>query len=115
MYDHFAIPLAVMSVFILLDIITGVIGAAKSGRIDSTKMRDGLFHKSAFYLAFATAAALEVAASVMDLGITVPAVAAVAVYIVATEVVSILENICIINPELKNNDFLKLFGRNVDE
>ncbi len=112
MTNHFVTPLIIMSVFIALDILTGIISAAKSGAVDSSKMRDGLFHKSAFYLAFMTAAALEIASSVMELGITIPAVAAVAVYIITTEVVSILENICAINPDLKNNEFMKLFGKN---
>lgn len=112
MFEHFATPLAVLTAFIVLDIVTGVLGAIKAGNMSSTKMRDGLFHKSAFYLAFLTAATIEVTADIMDVGLTVPAVGAVVAYIVATELVSILENICVINPDLKNDDFLKLFGKN---
>ena len=47
----------------------------------------------------------------MELGIQVPAVGAIVVYIVTTEVVSILENICKINPELREKGFLALFGK----
>lgn len=105
--------LAILSAFIALDILTGVIGAVANGALDSSKMRSGLFHKTAFYGAFALAAALEFAARTVELGIEIPAVSAVVAYIVATEVVSIIENLCIINPELKNNKFFALFGHQV--
>lgn len=103
--------LVILSVFVLLDILTGVVGAVANGNLDSAKMRAGLFHKAAFYCAFALAVALEYAACSLNLGVTVPAASAVVVYIVATEVVSILENICVINPELRNSKFFELFGQ----
>lgn len=109
---NYVTPLCIMSVFVLLDIITGLVGAYAGSGFSSTKMREGLFHKSAFYGAFALAVALEVSSEYMDLGITVPAVNVITGYIVLTEVVSILENLCVINPELKNNKFLGMFGQN---
>lgn len=103
-------PLAVLSVFVVLDILTGVASAISAGELSSSKMRDGLFHKLAFYGAYVLAVALECAAGVLELNITIPAAGAVAAYIVATEVVSILENLCKMNPELKNSKFLAMFG-----
>lgn len=105
--------LAILSAFIGLDILTGVIGAIANGALDSSKMRSGLFHKTAFYGAFALAVALEFTAHSIDLGIEIPATSTVVAYIVATEVVSIIENLCIINPELKNNKFFALFGHEI--
>lgn len=109
--SHCAAPLALMSVFILLDIVTGLIGAAAQGDFSSSKMREGLFHKSAFYGAFALAVALEACGNYVELGVDVPAVGVVATYVILTEVTSILENLCIINPDLKNNKFLAMFGK----
>lgn len=103
-------PLAVLSVFVALDVLTGVASAIAAAELSSSKMRDGLFHKLAFYGAYVLAVALEYAAGVFDLNITIPAAGTVAAYIVATEVVSILENLCKMNPELKNSKFLSMFG-----
>lgn len=105
-------PLAIMSAFVALDVLTGILGAVINHEISSSKMREGLGHKLAFFCAFALAVLCEVAMSCMDVGLTVPAVTPVVAYIVATEVVSILENICTINPALKDNAFLSLFMRN---
>lgn len=112
--SHFTVPLIIMCVFILLDIVTGIARGAMQGRIDSTSMRNGLFHKSAYFFAYALAVALEIGSQFLEFGFTIPAVAAVAVYIVATEVVSILENIVALNPALADKEFLKLFGKKVD-
>ena len=38
-----------------------------------------------------------------DLGIAVPAVSAVCVFVILTEVVSIVENLCVLNPEIKDS------------
>ena len=98
-----------MCAFIALDVISGLIAAFATKSVNSSKMRDGMTHKLAFFIAFALAAALEIASEFMELGIQVPA--AIVVYIVTTEVVSILENICKINPELREKGFLALFGK----
>lgn len=110
-FEHFATPFIVMCAFIALDVISGLIAAFATKSVNSSKMRAGMTHKLAFFIAFALAAALEIASEFMELGIQVPAVGAIVVYIVTTEVVSILENICKINPELREKGFLALFGK----
>ncbi len=57
-----------------LDVATGVAGAVKAGALKSGKMREGLWHKAGFFGLIALAYLLEFAASVADLGISVPAV-----------------------------------------
>lgn len=107
----YEVPFIVLSVFIALDVATGVTAGAATKSLNSTKAREGLFHKVAFYFAFALAVALEIATQYISVGIQVPAVGAVVTYIVVTEVFSILENICIINPALKDQKFLDLFNK----
>lgn len=109
--QHFVAPLVIMCAFVLLDIITGFVGAVVQKDVDSSKMRDGLLHKSAFFFVFALAVALETSAQWMELGIDIPAVASVTAYIVVTEIVSILENVTIINPALKGSALLDMFGK----
>lgn len=101
----------IVFIFIVLDFISGIIKAVKEQNLDSTKMREGLFHKLGFILAIILAIAIEYAMLHMELGFTIPVADGVCIFIVLTEIVSILENICGINPKLNNNAFLKIFGR----
>ncbi|NGM16561.1 holin [Eggerthellaceae bacterium zg-893] len=104
-YHVFVITVAL----ILGDLATGLCGAIKSKDLDSTKLRDGLWHKMGFILLIAFAYALEYAAGYIDIGIDVPAVGAVCAYIMLTEGVSITENLCIINPEIAQSPVGAIF------
>ena len=101
----FVIPL----VFNILDVITGFTAAIANRNVSSSAMREGLFHKLGFIFALILAALLQYASGLLDLGIEIPALAAVAVFIILTEAVSILENIAEMNPALANNGFFKIF------
>ncbi|NGM16944.1 hypothetical protein GMI70_02795 [Eggerthellaceae bacterium zg-893] len=103
-------PVVVASAMMALDVVTGFAGAAKSKAVASGKMREGLWHKAGFFglilLAFAyeTAAALvNIEAGSAGLGVAVPelpAVSGACVFVVATEAVSVCENLCVLNPEI---------------
>lgn len=101
----------IVFIFIVLDFISGIIKAVKDKNLDSTKMREGLFHKLGFILAIILGIATEYAMVHMNLGFTVPIADGVCVFIVLTEIVSIIENIVGINPKLNDNAFLKIFGK----
>lgn len=101
----FVIPL----VFSILDIITGFTAAVANQIVSSSAMREGLFHKLGFIFALILAALLQYASGLLDLGVEIPTLAAVAVFIILTEAVSILENIAEMNPALANNGLFKIF------
>lgn len=101
----FVIPL----VFNILDSITGFTAAVANQTVSSSAMREGLFHKLSFIFALILAALLQYASGLLDLGVEIPTLAAVAVFIILTEAVSILENIAEMNPTLANNGFFKIF------
>lgn len=101
----FVIPL----VFNILDIISGFTAAVANQNVSSSAMREGLFHKLAFIFALILAALLQYASGLLDLGVEIPTLGAVAVFVVLTEAVSILENIAEMNPALANNGFFKIF------
>ena len=50
----------------------------------------------------------------MELGLDFPAVDAICVWIVVTEIVSIIENLCIINPAIMDSPVGKLFRLSED-
>ncbi len=108
-------PIAVAVVLMVLDIVSGFAGAAKTKTIQSGKMREGLWHKAGFFGLIILAVVWEVGsawlnAEVSGIGVTVPdlpAVGAVCVFIVATEVVSICENLCTLNPTIATLPVIK--------
>lgn len=83
----------------LFDLVSGYLAAWKNKEVQSGKMRDGLFHKLAFVFVIALGFALELAALYVDLGVSVPATAALCVWIILIEANSIWENIIKLNPE----------------
>lgn len=101
--------LAVVAAAVILDMVTGVAKAAKKGQIESTKMRDGLWHKAGYIAIIALAYIVEYGSTVVDLGFSVPLIVPVCVFIVLIEVASIVENAGELNPELKSSAVLQLF------
>lgn len=110
-------PVAVAAVMMILDILTGFAGAVKCKTIESGKMREGLWHKAGFFGLIALAFVYEVGSlwlnfEIAEIGVGVivpelPAVGAVCLFIVATEVVSICENLCALNPVIAQLPVIK--------
>lgn len=100
---------------IVLDYITGLAKAIKAKDISSEKMREGLWHKASYLIVLILAEIIEHGQHVVDMGFTVPIIIPACVYIVITEVASILENLGEINPELQDSPVLQLFRSNKSE
>lgn len=86
--------------FIAFDIVTGLLKAIYKGTINSTILREGLFHKISELLVVIGSGLLEYGTSYVNLGINLPLVESVTVYICLIEIASIIENICEMNPNL---------------
>lgn len=91
----------IVGCFILFDIVTGILKALYQEGINSTKLRQGLFHKLSELLAVTGSMLLEIGADYINLGLNLPLTKTVATYICIMEFVSILENLCEINPSLE--------------
>lgn len=87
-------------VFIAFDIITGLIKALAKDGLNSTILRKGLYHKLSEILTVIGAGLLQYGAEYINLGIEVPALMGVASYICIMELVSIIENLAMLNPSL---------------
>lgn len=90
----------VVGCFIIFDVITGLIKALYNEGINSTYLRKGLFHKLSEVLAIVGSGLLEYAIQIIDFGLDLPVLNIVASYICLMELVSIIENICEVNPAL---------------
>lgn len=95
--------------FIALDLLTGFTQAVANKTVNSTKMRDGLWHKCGFVLTMLLAAMIEWTMRYIDLGFTLPLFVPVCVFIILTEIVSIFENICKLSPELAGSKLAAIF------
>ena len=99
--------------FIAFDVITGYAQAIANKDIQSSKMREGFWHKLATILALLLAGAIDVLMGtgiVLEIGITAPIFEAACIYVIVMELSSILENIKKMNPELAGSKLLDLFG-----
>lgn len=100
----------IVAAFIVLDFVTGMIKAVSTQSFSSTKMREGLWHKTSLVLVVVLGVLVDYAQGYLDLGITLPVAGAVCTYISLMEIASILENVCKINPELMPDKLHQLFG-----
>lgn len=90
----------VTAAFILLDFITGIIKAFKEKSYNSSIMREGLYHKTGSGLVMCFGWLVDYAQGFVDLGMEIPVAGALCTYIVLMEIGSIIENVCVINPEI---------------
>lgn len=96
-------------VFIIIDYITGTIGAVMHGNLSSTKMREGLGYKFAYLCVFFIAWFIDFEMKHIDIGFHSALTPIVTIGIVLIELSSIIENIGKINPELAQAEFMKIF------
>lgn len=104
-------------VFILLDIVSGVVKACYKNEFSSSTMRVGLMHKVATVLALIGAGACDIAVGFSDyeLPFNIGIVDAFGVCIIAMELTSFLENCVAVNPDLNKIPVFKIFGVTSDE
>lgn len=105
----------IVSCFIALDFITGLIKAFKEKSYTSTIMRQGLFHKVGSILCIAFATLIDYAQAYLDLGVNVPVCVAVCTYISLMEIGSIIENVCAINPNIMPDKLKSYFHKLSDK
>lgn len=88
--------------FILMDIIVGVIKAFSKTGFKSLKMREGLFHKLGEILCVAFGIVCEISFPAVGITVNLPIVSTICIYIVLMETGSIVENLAIISPNIHN-------------
>lgn len=106
----FHVPI-VTAVMIVLDVVFGFAGAVRNKDVQSAKLRDGLWHKAGFVGLIALAYVIQYATLYADLGFEIPTVMAVCVYVIVTEIVSVFENLCVLNPHLVESPLGALFSQ----
>lgn len=107
----------VCGILIIMDIVCGTVAAMRNRELCSSIAREGMYNKigEAMFLFIAIIANEILAMPPFDgLGISPDIAYLVAAYIAWMELVSILENICKINPNLPFAKILMMFNIDVD-
>ena len=105
----------VSCIFIVFDIITGVLQALINGTFESRKMRRGGLHKIALLIVLAFGVALDYSQTLVDLGFEFPCLKAIAGYITLMEIMSSIENINLAFPNALPKTLVNVLGHAAQE
>lgn len=95
----------------LLDVGFGVLNALLHREFSSSKMREGIAHKSTSFGFILVADVVDAAIIAgLDLGFNAPVLVFACSYLVLMEIASLLETFCELNPNLKDTPLFKLFA-----
>ena len=107
--------LGITAILIAMDYISGIAAAASRGDLQSSKMREGLWHKlgevGAILLAYLVDEEGHYIGLPYQIDLLIPAVI---IWISVMEITSILENLTLLNPDLASVGFLRIFRRTDD-
>ena len=93
--------LVVVLIFIILDLVIGIVKALATASYKSLKMREGLWHKLGEILCVAFGALCEMSFPYVGITVSIPIVTSICIYIVLMETGSIVENLAVISPGIK--------------
>lgn len=102
-------PIIIALVFNALDLTTGIISAFRNKDVQSSKLRDGLFKKVGFILCYFVAWLVDTQGTKIGFNFGVSILPIIILYVCATELVSILENICKINSDILPEKIMEIF------
>lgn len=102
-------PVFVALIFHIIDLLTGIVSAVRNKDLDSGKMRDGLFKKIGFLFCYLVAYIIDGYGTQIGMTLSIKLLPAIVLYTVTTEVISIIENISKINPDLLPEKLMDLF------
>lgn len=97
-------------VMMVLDVVSGFIGAMIRGAVDSSTMRRGLGHKLLMMVLIATSYILGVGLEhISNHIVNVPSTETVCIYIVVMEIASVIENVGAAWPDFTKSKLYQLF------
>lgn len=85
--------IVVTLIFNATDLVTGILSAVKEKKLQSSKLRDGIFKKVGFVICYFLALIIDKYGSEVGFNLTVELLPIVLGFVCLTEVVSIIENI----------------------
>lgn len=96
---------------VVLDVVTGIANACRNKQLNSTKMRDGFYHKFAYFIVLFTGWFIDMLSVRIDLGYGQSHLFDFcAIFICGIEITSIIENVKLLNPDI-DNGLLEVFDK----
>lgn len=92
-----------------LDLLTGILSAIKLKDLKSSRLRDGLFKKIGFIICYFLAWLMDNFGSTVGFTLPFKISPVIILYVCTTELVSILENITKINPDILPDKLMEMF------
>ena len=102
-------------IFIVFDVITGVLQALINGTFASHIMRKGGLRKLCLLIVIAFGVALDYSQTLVDLGFTFPCLKMIACYITFMEIMSIIENLNLAFPGSLPKALIDVLGHAAEE
>ena len=102
--------IVVALIFIIFDIVTGVLQALINGTFQSRKMREGGLRKLCLLIVIAFGVTLDYSQTLVELGFEFPCLKTIAGYITLMEIMSIVENINLAFPDALPKALVKMLG-----
>lgn len=112
MNTYYSIIIAL--IFNALDLLTGIVASVKNKEVKSSKLRDGLFKKVGFMFCYFIGWLVDTQGYRVGFNIT-NVLPIILLYACTTELVSIIENICKINPDILPEKLLEIFNLKKDK
>ena len=101
--------IAIALIFNAIDLVSGFLCGIKVRGLDSSKLRDGLFKKVGFIVCYTVAFILDSYGGFLGLPADIPFVIMICSYVVLTELVSIVENVHTLNPDILPEKLMDIF------
>lgn len=105
----------VACIFIVFDVVTGVLQALINGTFESKIMRKGGLHKICLLTTLAFGVALDYSQTLVELGFEFPCLKAIAGYITFMEILSCIENLNLAFPNLLPQSLVKILNHAAQE
>lgn len=96
-------------IFHLIDLASGLIAAIRRKELQSAKMRDGLFKKIGFIFCYLLAFIIDTQGAYIGFQLGTAILPVFVIYAITTELVSIIENVSKINPDLIPEKLQEMF------
>ena len=103
--DHLVMILLVsFVVMMVLDFVSGIAKALSEHEFSSTKMREGILHKSSLIIVIVTFGILQTCLNAgASFGFDIPALDIIITLLMVMELSSVFENVCEMSPTLANS------------
>ena len=102
-------------IFIVFDVVTGVLQALINGTFKSHIMRKGGYRKLCLIVCIAFGVALDYSQTLVDLGFTFPCLRMITCYITFMEIMSIIENLNLAFPGSLPKSLISVLGHVAEE